>query len=70
MVHRHNLAHEDHDMTTHWRWVGPAPEREHRQARVRRLRVHHSVCGGRPDSTGGDHGRRRLLKTLEIKGAA
>jgi hypothetical protein len=28
MVHRHNLAHEDHDMTTHWRWVGPAPERE------------------------------------------
>ena len=28
MVHRHNLAHEDHDMTAHLRWAGPAPERE------------------------------------------
>ena len=43
---------------------------EHWQARVRRLRVHHSVCGGRSDSTVGDHGRRRHRKTLEIKGAA
>jgi hypothetical protein len=28
MVHCHNLVHEDHEMMTHWRWAGPAPERE------------------------------------------
>jgi hypothetical protein len=70
MVHCHKLVHEDHDMMTHWRWAGPAPERERWEARIRRLRVHHSVCGGRPDSTVGDHERRRLRKTLEIKGVA